>query len=234
MFGQSFLNRFTPANAGGMAMRMRYLQLNGLESLEAAAAVGLTSAASGVVQAALVVAFLVWGGASDRFNDFEAPDIATLLILVVMVGVLASVVLYSRWGRRVARPWVESSVKKVIGDLGELARSPGKMALLFGGAALVKLFTLTSFWLSTLAFGVDMSFPKAGALYMIANTVGSAVPSPGGVGGIEAALTAALISFDIDGSTAAATVVFFRVLTFWLPTVPGYGCLQYTQRKGIV
>jgi hypothetical protein len=29
-------------------------------------------------------------------------------------------------------------------------------------------------------------------------------------------------------------VLFFRVLTFWLPTLPGYGFLQYTQRKGIV
>ena len=29
---QSFLNRFTPANAGGMAMRVRSLQLNGLDT----------------------------------------------------------------------------------------------------------------------------------------------------------------------------------------------------------
>ena len=36
MFGQSFLNRFTPANAGGMAMRVRYLQLEGLDSASAA------------------------------------------------------------------------------------------------------------------------------------------------------------------------------------------------------
>lgn len=234
MFGQSFLNRFTPANAGGMAMRMRYLQLNGLETAVAAASVGLTSAASGVVQAVFIVVFLVWGGASDRFSDFEMPDVGTILIVVLAVGAVASVVLYSRWGRRVVRPWLGTSVRRVTGDIGELARRPGKLALLFGGAALGKLFTLSSFWLSALAFGVDMSFPKAGALYMIANTVGSAVPSPGGVGGIEAALTAALISFGVDGGTAAGIVLFFRVLTFWLPTLPGYGFLQYTQRKGIV
>ncbi|HKY66689.1 MAG TPA: lysylphosphatidylglycerol synthase transmembrane domain-containing protein [Acidimicrobiales bacterium] len=234
MFGQSFLNRFTPANAGGMAMRIRYLQLNGLDTPVAAASVGLTSAASGIVQAVFIVVFLVWGGASDRFSDFEFPDIGTILIVVVAVGAVVSVVLYSRWGRRVVRPWVASSLHKITGDFGQLARSPGKLALLFGGAALGKLFTLTSFWLSVLAFGVDMSYPKAGALYMIANTIGSAVPTPGGVGGIEAALTAALISFGVDGGTAAGIVLFFRVLTFWLPTLPGYGFLQYTQRKGIV
>lgn len=85
-----------------------------------------------------------------------------------------------------------------------------------------------------LAFDVSMSFPKAGALYMIANTIGSAVPTPGGVGGVEAALTASLISFGVDNATAAAIVLLFRTLTFWLPTIPGYFFLQYTQRKGIV
>ncbi len=41
MFGQSYLNRFTPANAGGMAMRVRYLQLNGLDTAVSASAVAL-------------------------------------------------------------------------------------------------------------------------------------------------------------------------------------------------
>ena len=41
MFGQSFLNRFTPMNAGGMAMRVRYLQKGGTDVAVAATAVGI-------------------------------------------------------------------------------------------------------------------------------------------------------------------------------------------------
>ena len=234
MFGQAFLNRFTPANAGGMAMRMRYLQLNGQDTAVAAAAVGLTSVASGVMQAIFIVVFFIWGGTSDKFGDFELPDVGTILIVILAVGLVLSLLLYSRWGRKVVRPRVAGVVAKVRKNFGTLARDPSKLALLFGGAGLGKLFTLTCFWLSVLAFGVDMSYPKAGALYMVANTVGSAVPTPGGVGGIEAALTAVLIGFGVDSATAAGAVLFFRVLTFWLPTLPGYGFLQYTQRKGIV
>jgi uncharacterized protein (TIRG00374 family) len=88
--------------------------------------------------------------------------------------------------------------------------------------------------MSTQAFGVDISFPKAGALYIIATTIGAAVPTPGGVGGVEAALTAALLSFGVDNATAAAIVLFFRILTFWLPTLPGYLFMRYTQNAGIV
>lgn len=234
MFGQAFLNRFTPANAGGMAMRVRYLQLNGQDTTVAAASVGLTSAASGVMQAIFIVVFFIWGGTSDKLGDFQLPDVGAILIVVLVVGLVLSLVLYSRWGRKVVRPRLAGAVAKVRGSFGTLARDPSKLALLFGGAGLGKLLTVICFWLSVLAFGVDMSFPKAGALYMVANTVGSAVPSPGGVGGIEAALTAVLIGYGVDSASAAGAVLFFRVLTYWLPTLPGYGFLQYTQHKGIV
>jgi uncharacterized protein (TIRG00374 family) len=84
------------------------------------------------------------------------------------------------------------------------------------------------------AFGVDMAFAKAGALYLVASTVGSAVPTPGGVGGIEAALTAMLLSFGVENATAAAIVLLFRFMTFWLPTLPGWFFLQYVERRQIV
>jgi uncharacterized membrane protein YbhN (UPF0104 family) len=234
MFGQSFLNRFTPANAGGMAMRVRYLQLNGLDVTVAGATIGLTSGASGLAQAILIVVFLLWGGASDRFSDFEFPDIGVILIIILCLGLMAWFVLMTTWGRTVLRPWLGGAVEKVKESFGEVLRSPRQMTRLMGGAILNKLANVVAFWLSVLAFDVDMGFAKAGALYMIALTIGSAVPTPGGVGGVEAALTAALISFGVDNATAAAIVLLFRTLTFWLPTLPGYFFMRYCQRTGIV
>ena len=234
MFGQSFLNRFTPANAGGMAMRVRYLQLSGLDGAVSATSIGLTSAASGVAQTALIVVFLLWGGASDRFSDFEVPNVGGIVIVILAIGLVVTVVLAGTWGRRVARPWISEIISKVRSTVTVLAKDPRKMALLFGGAIAGKLALIVAFWFSVAAFDVDMSFPKAGALYMIATTIGAAVPTPGGVGGVEAALTAALLGFGVDNATAAAIVLFFRILTFWLPTLPGYGFMRYTQRAGIV
>ncbi|MDX2381084.1 MAG: lysylphosphatidylglycerol synthase transmembrane domain-containing protein [Acidimicrobiia bacterium] len=234
MFGQSFLNRFTPANAGGMAMRVRYLQLNGLDVTVAGATIGLTSGASGLAQGILIVVFLIWGGASDRFSDFEFPDTGLILIIIACLGLMAWFVLMTTWGRTVVRPWLGGAYGRVKESFRDVLRSPKQMTRLMGGAIFNKLANVIAFWLSVLAFDVDMSFAKAGALYMIANTIGSAVPTPGGVGGVEAALTAALISFGVDNATAAAIVLLFRTLTFWLPTVPGYFFMRYCQRTGIV
>lgn len=234
MFGQSFLNRFTPANAGGMAMRMRYLQLNGLDATVAGATVGLTSAASGIAQGVMIAVFFIWGGAADRFSDFSFPDLGTVLIIIVAIGMVCWFILVTTWGRTVLRPWVADAFGRVRGSFGEVLTSPRQLTRLMGGALLGKLANIIAFWLSVLAFDVTMSLPKAGAIYMIATTIGAAVPTPGGVGGIEAALTAALISFGVDNATAAAIVMLFRTLTFWLPTLPGYFFMRYTQRAGIV
>lgn len=234
MFGQSYLNRFTPANAGGMAMRVRYLQLNGVDTPVAASAIALTSAASGVAQVVTIIVFLVWGGSSDRLSDFEMPDIGAVVIIILAIGLVAGAVLYSTWGRKVVLPWLKTAMSKVKESIGDLLQRPSKLAQLFGGALLGKLANIISFWASMAAFGVDISFPKAGAIYIIATTIGSAVPTPGGVGGVEAALTAALMAYGVDNATAAAIVLFFRTLTFWLPTLPGYGFFRYTQAKGIV
>lgn len=234
MFAQGFLNRFTPANAGGMALRARYLQREGVELNVGAAAVGLTSAASGVLQAVLIGVFLIWGGASDELSRFEFPSVTKVLLVVVVIAAVVGSIVLSAWGRRVVVPWVKRTAGPALASLVDLARQPRKLGQLFGGALLAKLATIAAFALCVSAMGVDMDFARIGALYMVANTVGAAVPTPGGVGGIEAALTAALISAGVDPPTAGATVLIFRLFTFWFPTLPGWAFLQRAQRTGIV
>jgi undecaprenyl-diphosphatase len=234
MFAQGFLNRFTPANAGGMALRARYLQREGVDLTVGAAAVGLTSAVSGVVQAVFIVVFLIWGGAADQLSRFELPSATKTLGILIAIGAVIGALVLSAWGRRVVVPWVKRTVGPALASFAVLARQPRKLAQLVGGAALSKLATIAAFALTISAMGVTMDFSQVGALYMVASTVGAAVPTPGGVGGIEAALTAALISAGVDPATAGAIVLIFRLFTFWFPTLPGWAFLQRVQRNGVV
>lgn len=234
MFAQGFLNRFTPANAGGMALRARYLQREGVELNVGAAAVGLASAASGVVQLVFIGVFLIWGGATNELSRFGMPSATKTLAVIVAVGIVVGAIALSGWGPRVVVPKARQSLGPALTNLAELARQPTKLALLFGGTVIAKLAMIIAFAACASAFGVDLSFARIGALFMIANTIGSAVPTPGGVGGLEAALTAALISGGVDAATAGAVVLVFRLLTFWLPTIPGWVCLQSAQRTGLV
>ncbi len=99
MYGQSFLNRFTPMNAGGMAMRIRYLQKGGTDVTVATAAIGLTSAASGVVQVLYMAFFILWSS-TDPTDDTQGSGgssssdgvAATVIIVVIIAIVLAALV----------------------------------------------------------------------------------------------------------------------------------------------
>jgi glycosyltransferase 2 family protein len=238
MFGQSFLNRFTPMNAGGMAMRIRYLQKGGTDATVATAAIGLTSAASGVMQV-LFFAFFLLATSTDPTGGLDlrgdgGPDVSVIAVFVG-AGVIAAIVIAAtpklrRWVVR----FVTTTFAKIKQDFGELARRPTKLSLLFGGQAIAKLSTIIAFALSCRAFDVDLAFVELGALYMVANTVASAVPSPGGVGAIEAALVFMLTSAAVDDATAWAAVLLFRLINYWFPTVPGYLALKVSERRQLV
>jgi uncharacterized protein (TIRG00374 family) len=62
--------------------------------------------------------------------------------------------------------------------------------------------------------------------------VSSAAPTPGGIGAAEAALVAGYTAVGVDSSTAFAAVLLFRLVTFWLPILPGWIALVQLQRRG--
>jgi uncharacterized membrane protein YbhN (UPF0104 family) len=233
MFAQSFLNRFTPMNAGGMAMRVRYLQKGGTDVAVAAAAVGLTSAASGVMQVVLVATFVLWAGGSSG-GALHLPDIESVALILLAVAAVLGVIALIPSVRRLATRWWQIGRARFGDDFRGVAARPGKLALLFGGAGLSKLFTIAAFVASCRAFGISLGFADLGMLYLVGSTVGAAVPTPGGVGGVEAALIAVLTGAGVDNATAAAAVIVFRLVTYWLPVLPGYGCLRYSRRVELV
>ncbi len=64
--------------------------------------------------------------------------------------------------------------------------------------------------------------------------VSTAAPTPGGIGATEAALVAGYTAVGVDASTAFAAVLLFRLVTFWLPILPGWLALVHLQRTNQV
>jgi glycosyltransferase 2 family protein len=71
-------------------------------------------------------------------------------------------------------------------------------------------------------------------VYFAGAIVGSAVPTPGGLGGIEAALTAGLITAGTPSSLAVSSVLLYRLSTYWLPIPFGWISLNYLQRANAI
>ena len=54
-------------------------------------------------------------------------------------------------------------------------------------------------------------------------TLGSLLPLPGGIGGVEGGMIGAFVAFGIPGGRAVVGVLAYRAISFWLPTLPGIG-----------
>ena len=77
-----------------------------------------------------------------------------------------------------------------------------------------------------------MSIAMVAVVYLVGATVGQAAPTPGGLGAVEAALTAGLTAAGLDGGIALSAVLLYRLVTFWIPTVPGYWAFTYLTKRG--
>lgn len=231
MFAQSFLNRFTPANAGGMALRTRFLQSNGVPLINAASSVAITSAASGIMQVTMATGFFLWAGRSGDGASFSLPSGQVVAVVVIVGLALLGVAYATAFGRKLLRE-LRVNLASILADLRELGRQPTKLLMLFGGAFGAKLAAVVAFALTMRAFGAGVDFAVIGAMYITATTVASASPTPGGVGAIEAALTAGLTGLGEDPGQAAAIVLVFRLFTYWLPILPCWLLLARMQRAG--
>ena len=76
-------------------------------------------------------------------------------------------------------------------------------------------------WLTFFAFGYHLSIEYLAIGYVIAYSVGTLAPTPGGLGAIEGLLVALYVGFGVPSAIAVAVVLIYRIINFWLPIPPG-------------
>jgi uncharacterized protein (TIRG00374 family) len=229
----SFVNRVTPANVGGMALNLRFLQKAGVAPAEAVTGVGLNVAAGGIAHVLLLLLFVAWAGQSDT-NSFQIPSSSKLLVIIAVVLAVIGLVAATRWGRRVVLSRVAKFLRDSWTSLVTLAHSPTKIAALVGGSFGISMAYICALAAAIAAFDGGVSFAQIGAVYLGASVVAAAAPTPGGLGAMEAALVAGFTGVGMKPSVAVAAVLSYRLLTYWLPVLPGWLSFHYLERRDFI
>jgi undecaprenyl-diphosphatase len=229
----SFVNRVTPANIGGMALNVRFMQKAGVAPAEAVTAVGLNSAVGAIMHIVLLFVFLAWAGKGGG-SGFKVPTSSKLLVVIAVVLAVVGIVLATRRGRKLFRTHVMRWLKQSISSLATLARSPLKLVALFGGSAGVTIAYVLALYAATAAFHADVSVAQAGAVYLGASIIAAAAPTPGGLGAMEAALVAGFTGVGVESGVAVAAVLGYRLLTYWLPILPGWISFHLLERRNLI
>ena len=224
----SFITLVTPAAVGGAALNIRYLQRKKIPSAVAAASVGVAQVVAFVLHIVLIVIFAAIAGSSAK-EHIQPPRWAWFVLAGLVV--LALAVLAVPAGRRALRARVSPTLGQVLPRLLEVAQQPRKLALGIGGALLLSLSYILCLAACVAAFGRSVPLASIAVVYLTGSAIGSILPTPGGLGGVEAALTAGLTAAGLPGAVAVSAVLLFRLLTFWLPVPFGWAAMSYLERE---
>ena len=217
-----------PAGVGGAAINLRFLNRKGVPTAVGVATVALVQVVQFVVTVVLLVVLAAMTGQS---TGLTLPS-GWVLVAAGAIVVVAAVVLTIPKARTWAWAKIEPTYRQVWPRLVWVMSNPMRLVLGVGGALMLTLSYILSFSASLWAFGYTVPFAVLAITYLASNTVGSIVPSPGGIGPVELALTAGLVAAGVPYGVALSTAIVYRLVTFWIPIPVGWLSLQRLQKVG--
>jgi uncharacterized membrane protein YbhN (UPF0104 family)/tRNA A-37 threonylcarbamoyl transferase component Bud32 len=227
----SFATLISPPTLGAVAVNLRYLQRAGVNPALGAASVGVSQVMAFVVHLLMLLGFGLIAGARQE-NEFTPPSWA---MFVLFGGLTAAVVLLLLpWTRK----WVTRRIRPIFQQVGPrlltLVQQPRKLGVGVGGILLLNLGYIACLVACVWAFGGSAPIAAIAVVYLAGATIGQAAPTPGGLGAVEAALSAGLTAAGVPGGLAVSSVLLFRLVTFWLPTVPGWFAFNSLQKNELL
>ncbi len=160
------------------------------------------------------------------------PELSLWLTLLPAAGallVIAAVLVVPRFGEgrpvppdaRRTRRAVREVRKALVGGTREAVQMlRSRNSLVIAGAIGYWAWDNAVLWATFHALGYSPPVTVILMGYLIGQ-LGGLLPLPGGLGGIDGGLIGTLIVFGVSAAPAAAAVLLYRVILFWLPLLAG-------------
>ncbi|MDQ2750822.1 MAG: lysylphosphatidylglycerol synthase domain-containing protein [Actinomycetota bacterium] len=214
-----------PSALSTPAIWSRYLSLSGLTTAQSLAVVGTAQTAQLLMTMAGVGALALLGS-----SGIHVPSTLPLAIAAAAIAVLA--VAAGRVARvRRAQRAAAHAMTDIVRHLRE---HPLAVVSGLGASAALTLAHIIAFTACVAAVGGHASILALTGIYLGAASAGSLIPTPGGVGAVEAAMIAGLAATGIAPGAAAAAALLTRLLTVWLLVPPGWLAARSMRRRGLL
>ncbi|MHB1973126.1 MAG: lysylphosphatidylglycerol synthase transmembrane domain-containing protein [Acidimicrobiales bacterium] len=220
-------------SAGSAGLGYRLLTRNGVNGADAAFAMATQGIGSAVVLNALLWCSLVISIPIAGFHPIYVVVALVGMLVLLVVGALVyslthgedGAIRFARaLGHRVPRldpDRVELLVRRLGTSLRDLATDRGLLRRALRWAVLNWLLDAASLWSFVAALGIYVNPFELFAAYGIANVLAVIPVTPGGLGLIDAAAPALLVSFGVTRSPATLAVLAWRLVNFWIPIPVG-------------
>jgi uncharacterized membrane protein YbhN (UPF0104 family) len=216
------VDRLAPAGLGGLGVNYLYLTRRGCVAARALAVVASNNALGLVGHLSLLaLVLIIQPGSLLPAHTSVQPSLWWLL---AGAAILAALLILAR---TTARRFVHT----FMAQFRVYFQQPHRLV---AGLLLSMLLTTCNviiLYLAGRAVGAQYGLSVALLILTAGVVVGTVTPSPGGLGGAEAALVAALVFYHVGSHQAISTAILFRTMTFWLPLLLGTPALLYSLKR---
>lgn len=225
---------FSVGGAGGLALGAWILRRGGL----AADFIARRTVAFFLLTSLANVGFLGLGGVALATGVLDGAPQLLLGLIPALVAVAAIALalgaghLAGAFARRSMRARLVAAAAAVGEGVDEAlrllrARDPAILA----GASAYMLFDVAMLGVCFAAFGNDVPPVAVLLVAYIIGQLGSLIPIPGGIGGVDAGLIGTLVLYGVDASDAAVAVIAYRGLLLSIPALLGLPALAVLRRR---
>ncbi len=212
-------NHLLPTGLGSGAVNLRFMTVCGVPLATSSAALALYLLAESIARVGLMAVFFVAFPDALRLDGL-LPDGDVGPVLAV-TGALVTMALAALFLVRRVREPVFRFVRSALGEARSVHTRPSRALALWGGSLAFPALQAAGLVAVGQALGLDVPPAHMALAYLAATVAVALIPTPGGLGSVEAALIVALVAAGGPVAVATAVVLAYRIITVWVPLLPG-------------
>jgi uncharacterized membrane protein YbhN (UPF0104 family) len=215
-----------PGGVGGLGTNYLYLRKSKATAVQAGSIVAINNLLGLVGHALLLGAgLLLFPHQTVHIHDSLKLNKTVSFFIVILVVVILCIAGYAL--RNKIQRWLQQFAKQL-----QLYRSkPYLLLLALLSSMLITATTVGALWICVLALHMSLSPLSVLVIFSFGIALGTATPTPGGLGGFEAGLVAGFVAYHVASAQALAVVLVYRLISFWLPLVIGGVAFVYSRRQ---
>ena len=226
----SIITVVAPAGVGPAALNLCYLRKRRVPTAAAVTTVTLMQISQALITIILLLLVMVSAGSSLSVSLPYGTILAVVAVVMLAVGVIMAVPKVRRWIWAKIEPTWQQVYPRLLWIIGQ----PRRLAAVVAGNLLMNIGYVGAFWTAMVAMGGSLNFSTVAITYLTANAAGSFIPSPGGIGTVETALTSGLTVAGVSSSVAIATALLYRLVTFYGRIPFGWLAMKYMEKKDLI
>jgi uncharacterized protein (TIRG00374 family) len=211
-----FANRLLPAGIGGLGINFLYLRKAKHSKLQATTVVAANNTVGLAGHFALTASLLLLLPVKLPEQHVHISNSVRLVGVLIACVLIALLILFPGKARSVGK-----SMRRFFAQLALYRKRPARLVTALACSLSLTFANVTCLWLSILAVHLSIGFIPVLLVFTFGLIVGTATPTPGSLGGIEAGLAAGLVAYHIPLANAVGAVLLYRLISYWLPLFIG-------------